>query len=378
MKHTILMITMLAAVAAGAQITVTNATFPAVGDTLRTAIDEMPTGIVALTPPGGNQQWDFSSLLAGFTREQIIRPAAEGNAAASFPEAEYFIEIANGGQNYYNATGQRIELVGFSGEDPLGQGFQVVTRFAPPIIERRATLEFLAINQSSAALLFPFSPDDVPGDIFDQLPISPDSLRVRVAISRLDAVDGWGSLTIPGGTYDVLREKTNGIPRSPPRRQIPLYRLAGYYQYRPSVPPVPGLGVDTLVRYYYFNDEEKEPIAIATVNNEQNAVTSVEFKANNTTTPVHNAGNPRPGIYAYPNPAMVNVRFDFVNLPEGNYNLQFYDLLGKEVLHRRYAIHGNQTEKMDVSSLRPGVYLCSVTNNKGKIVATRRIAVVRP
>lgn len=378
MKHTILMITMLAAVAAGAQITVTNATFPVVGDTLRTAIDDMPTGIVALTPPGGNQQWDFSSLLAGFTREQIIRPAAEGNAAASFPEAEYFIEIANGGQNYYNATGQRIELVGFSGEDPLGQGFQVVTSFNPPIVERRATLEFLAINQSNAALLFPFSPDDVPGDIFDQLPISPDSLRVRVAINRLDVVDGWGSLTIPGGTYDVLREKRTEYREVRLDAKVPILGWLDVTDLALANLPVPGLGVDTLVRYYYFNDEEKEPIAIATVNNEQNAVTSVEFKANNTSTPVHNAANPRPGVYAYPNPAMVNIRFDFVNLPEGNYKLQFYDLLGKEVLRRQYAIHGDQTEKIDVSSLRPGVYLCSVTNSKGKIVATRRIAVVRP
>lgn len=377
MKHTILLIAMLAAFNAGAQITVTNATFPAVGDTLRTAFDANPGGIV-MTPPGLNQQWDFSSLSATTTREQIIRPVAEGGATADFPAAEYFIEIANGGENYYNVTNEKVELIGFYGLDPIGLGFQLTTRFSPPILERRATLEIFQIHGSDAALLFPFSPDDVPGGIFDQLPISPDSLRVRVAIDRTDVVDAWGELTIPGGTYDVLREKRTEYREVRLDAKLPFVGWFDITDIALQSLPVPGLGVDTIIRYYYFNDVEKEPIAVVTVGDDQLSAVSVEYKANNTATSVQNTPDNGANVAVYPNPAITNIRFEFVNMPEGNYSLKFYNLLGKELMRRSYSIYGIQTEEVDVSSLRPGVYLCSVVNDKGVIVATRRIAVARP
>src|SRR5690606_39507175 len=45
-------------------------------------------------------------------------------------------------------------------------------------------------------------------------PISPDSVRLRIAISREDEVDAWGELEIPTGTYNVLREKRTEIRSS--------------------------------------------------------------------------------------------------------------------------------------------------------------------
>jgi len=73
---------LLATAGVSAQITVTSATFPAVGDTLKLAIDNDPVGIVALTPPGGNQIWDFTSLQVDATENIVYNPANQGSVGA--------------------------------------------------------------------------------------------------------------------------------------------------------------------------------------------------------------------------------------------------------------------------------------------------------
>ena len=45
---------------------------------------------------------------------------------------------------------------------------------------------------------------------------------------------------------------------------------------------------------------------------------------------------------------------------------------------RTYYIDGNRTEKVDVSELRKGTYLYSLSNEQGKTLSTRRLIVVRP
>ncbi len=71
-----------------AQITLTDAYLPELGDTLVTAIDGMPT--IEISAPGGNQIWDYSSL-QGLSRMQIIRPASDGVNSDQFPTADVMI-----------------------------------------------------------------------------------------------------------------------------------------------------------------------------------------------------------------------------------------------------------------------------------------------
>lgn len=378
MKYTLLLVSSLLSFTISAQITITSAAFPAVGDTLRTATDNLPTNIT-ITPPGGNQTWIYTSLMSGFTQEQVVHAAGEGTFHAAFPDAEIMINAANNGENYYNVTNNRFELIGFGGQDPLGQGIEVVTRFNPPLVERHATLHFIDNFNTNGALLFPFATDDIPGNIFDNLPISPDSLRVRVAITRNDLVDAWGKITIPGGMYDVLREKRVEIRETRLDAKISFLPWQDITDIALQYLNIPQLGKDTIIRYYFLSNEAKEPIAVVTMNADESAVTSVEYKSNNLTNPVQDPSNFKQGIYAYPNPAMVNVRLEFVNIPSGDYQLQFYNLLGKEMGRRPIAIREDYyVEKLDISWLRQGVYLYSLVDKQGQVLLTRRLMVARP
>ncbi|GJM34261.1 MAG: hypothetical protein DHS20C18_32620 [Saprospiraceae bacterium] len=364
-----------------AQITITADDFPEVGDTLFSAVDNLPTNI-DVQPTPGQHSWDFTSLQAPFTRRQIVRTAVQGPAFNLFPGADLLMETGATGDGYYNVENGRFELIGFSGTDPLGIGLEVATPFSPPYLERRAPLNFFDVNQMESALLVAFDPDDLPIDLFSQLPISPDSLRVRVAINRLDAVDGYGTLTIPGGIYDVLREKRTEIREVRMDAKLPFVGWNDVTDIVIELVNFPTLtdqlGKDTITTYNFYSNEAKEPIAIVTSDEDGQNVTSVEFKANDIVNNVQDLSRLKPGVYAFPNPAIVNVRFEFSNLPKGKYYLKIYNILGVEVWHKAYDIDNNYIEKVEISQLRKGTYLYSLTNEKGKTVMTKRLVVVRP
>ncbi|MBK9018428.1 MAG: hypothetical protein IPM82_32725 [Saprospiraceae bacterium] len=127
-----------------AQITVTNATFPLAGDTLKTATDLNPDGIV-ITPPGGPATWDFSGLAPTVKSESVFRAASEGSAFADFSSAELFSVGAGGqGETYYDVSANNFDNLGYYGSDPTG-GLPIQTsfKFSPPVPERRAPLNFI-------------------------------------------------------------------------------------------------------------------------------------------------------------------------------------------------------------------------------------------
>ena len=72
------------------QITVTSATFPVAGDTLRYAVDDRPMidAQSVYTPPGIDQTWDLRQLQARVLFNQVYLPARTGKNAAAFPGAE--------------------------------------------------------------------------------------------------------------------------------------------------------------------------------------------------------------------------------------------------------------------------------------------------
>lgn len=258
-----------------AQITITNAVFPAVGDTLFFATDNQPQGIV-MTPPGGPQQWDFSNLQASATSQQIFLPPQAGPDYGSFPSANLLYQKPGGNVDVYlNASGNQVSMLGLSGPDPILLGIDLVAHFNPPIVQSRAPVNFFDINQTSSGLLVLFLPGLLPG--VGSLPFTADTMRIRVAISRLDAVDAFGALAIPGGAFDVLRQKSTEYTEKRLDAKIPPL---GWLDVTDVAIQYLGLdlGVDTTVTYQFLSNQSKEPIAVCTTDNSQLLVVNVRYK----------------------------------------------------------------------------------------------------
>lgn len=383
MKHYLLFLLILVVGNLSAQITINSDHFPQAGDTLFTAVDNLPSSSIQITDAGGDQAWDFSSLQSPFTRQTLVLNTSEGNFSSFFPNADVVLKVGENSESYYTIDENTVELIGFAGMDPVGLGAELVTPFSPAYISQRAPLNFFDVNPMESNLNVPFAADEIPGNIFDNLPITPDSIRVRVAIDRLDVVDAWGVLTIPGGIYDVLREKRTEIRET---RLDAKVGFLGWQDVTDIILAAAGdfeeiadqLGRDTIITYHFINDEVKEAIAVVTTADDGVTVTQVEYKANDIITNVQDVTKLKPGVYASPNPAMVNVRFEFSNLDPGNYQLKIFNILGVEVWSRNYQINGMRTEKVNISSLRKGTYLYSLISPNGKTLTTKRLIVVRP
>jgi hypothetical protein len=369
---------------ASAQITVTNATFPAAGDSLVYAVDDLPLGINPATPPGFNQIWDFSTLQKDDTLSVVYRPASAGTEVANFPGAD--LVVTGQGETYFNVTNTTFEAMGYAGGDPSGFGLNVVAKFGPPMVERYAPMNVFDIKAPNTSLLLTFPTDQPPLDsIFSNLPVDIDSMRVNVATSRIETVDGSGTVTIPGGTYPVLRQKrveytTTGI-------DLYVVLFPGFGQWVPLSTIIGGggggglgnfLGTDTTLTYRFYNDIEKEEIAIATMSNDLSTVESIRFKNNATTPTIEPKITFSGGIQAFPNPAVEWVRFDCSNLVQGEYTLKIFNIIGKLVWKKNYTLGGTTSFRVELDDFKKGTYIYSLVDKQGNAVGTKRLVVLKP
>lgn len=365
------------------QITVTNATFPAIGDTLRTAVDlepDLPTGI---TSPGGPQMWDFSNLKKSDTNQTVYRAAAAGNQSAKFPGADMVV-IGAQSETYFKKSASKLEALGYAGADPAGFGLDVTAKFSPNVALRRAPMNFFDINQSVTDLTVPFSTEALPDSLLGGIPGvgAIDSMRVRINYNRLDAVDGYGTLRIPGGDYPVLREKRTEYTTTKLDVKVPFL---GWVDVATLLGGGGGgggllgfLGVDTTITYHFFSGTEKETIAVVTADNANSTVTRVTFK-DNTTSAVKDTDAPgNASVNAFPNPAVEWVRFDCYNLPADEYTFKIYNIVGKAVWKETHQLAGNRSVRVELGDFKKGTYLYSLTDGKGNVIGTKRLVVVKP
>lgn len=270
---------------APAQITVTNAVFPVAGDTLRMAVDYAPAdGTVVLGPPGFGVNWDFSGLQVDATQSTIYRatgavPGAElvATTTLNMPPATIIWPDTGIHEEYYDVTGGEFRL-----QAVYGHNFDLVgnTLFSlgPPLNLRRAPLNFFDIAGYSGNVF----------ELHDQPAISPaltaafpfsmaDSVRYRINYRVTAVVDAYGTLTIPGGTYAVLREKRTQEREANLECKIsPL----GWVQTTTEAQAAgaQGLGYTATTYYTFINDTVKEPIAVVNTGSDGLLPLEVSFK----------------------------------------------------------------------------------------------------
>jgi len=362
-----------------AQITITDVYFPVAGDTLKSAIDVEPTGI-EITPAGGPFEWDFSGLSGSFQQETVYRPAAEGSASASFPNAELVTIAGGGAETYYSVTANSFDVLGFNGPDPIGIGLLTLFKFSVPIPERRAPLTFPANASSSSALLVPFATSDLPGGFIDSLnlPFVPDSLRVRVTTERNDFVDAYGNLAIPGGTYPVLREKRTEYRETRVDALLPIFGWQDVTDLIIGGGNFAGLGKDTIITYNFFSTEAKEAIAVVTMDDAGTDVGQVRFKDNGIINKVVLVEAGKPTVFVSPNPVVQAARFDLENFAPGDYTLQIFSANGALVLSKIIRLNGTHTEQVDWPSTVSGHYFFRVSDRNNAVQASGKLLKINP
>lgn len=395
MKRMLLALLSALSLHATAQITISAATFPVVGDTFRYAIDLDPSSSIDfITPPGGNQLWDFSGLKFSQTNQTIFLPPAQGTGFSSFPGADLLTKVQGGAETYFNVTtgaNTRVELMGFVGGGTIPFAPNALGRFTPALVDRRAPLTYGSASALTSNLTIPFSVNDLP-PFFDTL-ISGvpggqfvDSIRVKVRFDLVDTVDAWGSLKIPGLAIPipVLREKQ--VEKSTTTMEARVAPIPTFGTWIDITTFLGGsgfgnfLGADSSVTFRYLSDVHKEELVAVTANFALDTIQTVRFKNIAVLTSAPDVAD-APGtasVQALPNPAIEWVRFECNNLPSDEYTLKIFNIVGKVVWKETFQAVGKRLITVDLENFNKGTYLYSLVNQKGVIIGTKRLVVVKP
>ena len=372
-KQSLLILTLLVATTwLTAQITVTNETFPDAGDSLKTATTLTPQGI-GITPPGGPYTWDFSALTPSSHQVTVFQPSSNGSAHSSFPGSELVVINDVGTETYYDVNATVFALMGVSGSDLTG-GFPIETVLiiSPPLPERHAPLKFFDLYNSTSNATVSFPTSALPGGLLDSLGIPSgllDSIRFRLSIQRLDIVDAFGTLTIPGGTYDVLREKRTDYSST----GIDVHTLIGWVDISEFIGMGGGelgIGNDTTTTFNFLSNTAKEPIAVMTVSTDLSTVEEIEYKDNGISSAVGNAIEERPEVIVSPNPVSGSTTFYFKNTGSGSRLLRLFDSNGYKILEKEL---NSDQESISLESFSSGVYVYQVTDGKNRTIATGKL-----
>jgi hypothetical protein len=374
MKHLLLCLCLgLCSQYAPAQITISSALMPKAGDTLLTAVDNLP-GVKAIGA-GRSQRWDFSMLEAPYTRSTVWRSASKSNAAQTFRNAEYSAPVDEQTEGYYRTQGNDLILLGAIGPDPLNLNRKSVLRYSPGLVERRYGLRYGDAFQSESNLVLTLGENNIPNWFRKKLPVSPDSIRLRVSYDRQYHVDSYGRMIVPGGIFDVLREKRIEIIEM--RLEVKVGRRR-WQDVSKSIKDKELLRSQKRISYHFYSNNSKEPIARVWMSSNEKKVLKIEFKPRERENTIQNISSVRPDIYVSPNPAISDVRFEFFNLAPGTYKLSIFNIIGQEEWSKMYTINGNYAEQVDISQLKKGAYLYSLKDERGRTLSTKRLMVIRP
>lgn len=354
-----------------AQITITNAVFPVAGDTLYYAFGNQPGAINQIfTPPGGGQQWNLSNLEATQYWNQVMKNPATGANQSSFPGASVLYNPLNSNnQVYLQVTGNQVLNMGYYGLDELGLGLNLLFDNVPNLEETWAPVNFFDIHQSAANVLTAFDAPIAPPVLLNLVPTA-DSFRIRVTYQRLGTIDAYGTMTIPGGTFDVLRKKQTEYKsiavdvKVAPLGWIDISTIGGQ-----QILP---LGTDTITTFHFLNDVSREAIAICTLNTAQNQVTGVQYKVPNTPSAAF-APSSDESMRVFPNPVHNELYVHFTNDAAITCQIRLADSKGNTVLEQTVESGAAENDVvLPVDHLAPGIYEV-VLMRKGIPVARARV-----
>lgn len=361
-----------------AQPTITSAYFVTAGDVLKTRIDNQPGS--AISPQGNNQQtWDYSSLsYAGPTLRDSFFNADMGVNSDLFPDAE-IVQITGGAiEQYYNVTSDKQELVGYAGNDPVGLGIFVNARYEQPYLFRSAPLSLFSQINNTSSVSFAVDADQLPDSLLNQLPITPDSIRVTIENTQNGVADAYGEMTIPGGNYTVLRTNMTDYRDTKIFAKIGNLWLDITSTVLSAIPSLEGVGKDTLKHFDFIADSEKEIIASVYTDINTDEVQRVIYKADFVSSNV-DLNAPRPSLTAYPNPVENEVMFRLDHVPSGKYHIKIYNILGAAVWQKQYKVDSNNKLIWEnLEDLNKGTYLLSLVNDQNITISTQRLVVIRP
>ncbi len=299
--------------------TITQADLPTAGTAW---IMNEDTNYVAAVPSGGmGQTWNFASLLTNNVDTQAFQAAAGTPYASAFPSSNLATySSADGSYGYFtnSSTGFYADGSGSSTGNLI---------YNPPMLYIPVPFSYGSTTNSV-------------GRIQVDTSIAGQGYRIVLRFETSFEGDATGSLTIPSGTFNVLRIKT--IQLAYDSISVEVSPGTGIYV------PFSGSVSQTTDYHFVSSGNPVNYIMGLSADSLGTMTTGSRYYSGQSS-----IGIEKPNTFAkqpvYPNPAMDKIRF---NSQDINAELVIYDNSGHEVKR----IVGNIGNSIDVQNLKQGVY----------------------
>ena len=377
MRKILLLSALFTTVALQAQITVTNSIFPAAGDVLERSLTNN-IGIATISPASATAQaWDFSFLTTDLFLTDSIVAASTGASYAQFPTSDVLTPLMGLGTAYTDVTTTAVTNVG-AGIEFFGMSF--VAPFSNPQTLQTAPLTYGTTTNDTYSLRFSEHIDSIPFlrqliDSINPLPISPDSIRLRLDGNTVMNVDAFGTVQLFDSTYNVLRQKFIVYTAIKIDLFVNVPVVGGWQDVTGLIGnqlPIP-LN-DTIYRYDYIAEGKKSPVLRLNMDNSGNNIQNAEFKGDNPTG-IFQTQAALTTVQVFPNPTsdLLTLRTD--NLGVEGFNVQVLDVLGRVLLVKNN-LRGDSNQ-LSLSELAEGNYMLLFNDEKGTLLAREQIVIKR-
>lgn len=307
------------------------------GDQITQNSDSLPT--ITFPAAGTGMSWDMSGLNTHTQSTMEFGAPGWFTNGSYFPTATVAAVDAGGFEIYLQKDSQGLRAVGVAA-DIFGTGDkQIYIDPADEILRFPATYNDAYVTNSAQTMSFAGSEVGMPVD----------SVSNKTATEKHVNIDGWGSLTTPYGTFDVIR--VNEVSYSTDSTWV---KALGSWNLVDN-------SADTSYSVAFWSNDPGTKFPLAELSHDNNGmVYSVDWLNG---APAASLDENAVNSSVYPNPANNEVK---VNL-EGATNATFvlYDLNGKEVLS---SVVSN-TSSVNVSGIKDGLYVYKVISNDSELKA---------
>jgi hypothetical protein len=352
-KYFLFFFSCLCTASAFSQITITRSDFANVGDMVITAHDTVPVALPG--NPGPSQSWDLSGIANHFADTVNFVNPGSTPYAANFPTANLAGHNSTDNSYYYlNASTGSIEITGYVAMNPFTGNPQPL-QFSPP--QTQTTFP------STAATAFANTSVASSGGFYMHLVLDSstntvaDSFRITLTTIRNSLVDGWGSVSTPAGTFNVLRQhildSTNTL--------IEAYVSVGGFPV--GWQTMPFGGNDVTHDYYYLANNQKWAVAQVTTD-DIGTVTAAQYMVNAVIGIDEHFFSGSSDVLLYPNPSNGNINISV--LTDRATAIEVYDMLGRRTETISLA-NGSVNHSFELSA--KGIYSFRVIGKNGESIS---------
>ena len=332
---------MLIASTSMAQTTLTKSDMPQQDDTVRISVGINP-GIIDLSETGENHVWDYSGLIPFQQRIDTFVSVTETPAGLLFMFSSDFAVNMAGAFSfpgtgisqpylYFKSSSSAYKNTGFAF---TMDGFPIPAAFSDPDILYQFPLTYPHADSSNSGIDM-----NIPGTGY-----------LLVDRHRHNTVDGWGTLTTPYGTFDVIRVKS----------EVTEYDSV-YLESQGT-----GFGLPySYTEYKWLGNNQKAPLLLVR-DIAEGAIVEYPDSIRNTLGVIEKQ-NVVTKLTLFPNPvkSMATLRFNLKL--KSMVTLTAIDLSGKKIWQfpRQEMVSGSHEVTLDAlqMNLKPGTYLLQVTAN---------------